>query len=36
VQEASARAAGLGLFADPAAELPRDFRKRQGPCQPVR
>ncbi|MDI1244013.1 MAG: thermonuclease family protein [Rhodoferax sp.] len=33
VQEAAARAAGLGLFADPAAELPRDFRKRHGPCQ---
>ncbi|MDD3936330.1 thermonuclease family protein [Rhodoferax sp.] len=33
VQEASAKAAGLGLFADPAAELPRDFRKRHGPCQ---
>lgn len=36
VQEASARAAGLGLFADPAAELPRDFRKRHGPCQTAR
>jgi endonuclease YncB( thermonuclease family) len=31
--EASARAARLGLFADPAALLPRDFRKRHGPCQ---
>jgi endonuclease YncB( thermonuclease family) len=33
VQEASAKAARLGLFADPAALLPRDFRKRHGPCQ---
>ncbi len=33
VQEASARAARRGLFADPAALLPRDFRKRHGPCQ---
>jgi len=36
VQEASARAAGLGLFADPAALLPRDFRQRHGPCQAAR
>ena len=36
VQEASARAAGLGLFADPAALLPRDFRQRHGPCQTTR
>ncbi len=36
LQEASARAARLGLFANPAAELPRDFRKRHGPCQRVR
>ncbi len=35
-QEASARAAGLGLFADPLAELPRNFRKRHGPCQTAR
>jgi endonuclease YncB( thermonuclease family) len=33
VQEASAKAARLGLFADPAALLPRDFRKHHGPCQ---
>lgn len=33
VQEDSARAARLGLFADPAAEQPRDFRQRHGPCQ---
>jgi endonuclease YncB( thermonuclease family) len=36
VQEASARAARLGLFADPTAETPRDFRKRHGPCQTAR
>ncbi len=36
VQEAAARAARLGLFADPAAESPRDFRKRHGPCQTAR
>ena len=36
VQEASARAARLGLFADPAALLPRDFRQRHGPCQTAR
>ncbi|WP_296490111.1 thermonuclease family protein [Rhodoferax sp.] len=36
VQEMSARSARLGLFADPAAELPRDFRERHGPCQPAR
>ncbi|MCF8160222.1 MAG: thermonuclease family protein [Polaromonas sp.] len=35
-QEASARAARLGLFADPAAETPRNFRKRHGPCQTTR
>lgn len=35
-QEASARSARLGLFADPAAQLPRDFRKQHGPCQPPR
>ena len=33
-QEAQARSAHLGLFADPAAELPRDFRKRFGSCYP--
>lgn len=32
-EEAAARRAGLGLFADSAAETPRDFRKRHGPCQ---
>lgn len=31
-EEAAARAARRGLFADPAAERPRDFRKRHGPC----
>jgi endonuclease YncB( thermonuclease family) len=31
-QEGAARAAGLGIFADPAAIEPRDFRKRFGPC----
>ncbi|PIY28729.1 MAG: nuclease [Comamonadaceae bacterium CG_4_9_14_3_um_filter_60_33] len=35
-QEASARSARSGLFSDPAAELPRDFRKRHGPCQAPR
>lgn len=33
-QERQARAARLGLFANPAAELPRDFRKRVGSCYP--
>lgn len=32
-QEAQARAAGLGLFADPQAERPRLFRRRHGPCE---
>ena len=36
VQEASARAARLGLFADPAPLLPRDFRQQHGPCQSAR
>ena len=36
VQEASARAARQGLFADPAALLPREFRQRHGPCQTAR
>lgn len=36
VQEASARAARLGLFADPAALPPRDFRKLHGPCDTAR
>ncbi|WP_291008153.1 thermonuclease family protein [Hydrogenophaga sp.] len=31
-EEARARVAGLGLFADPQAELPRRFRQRRGPC----
>ena len=31
-QEAASRAAGLGVVADPTAELPRDFRRRHGPC----
>jgi len=35
VQENQARAAGTGLFADPAAEMPRDFRKRHGSCFPT-
>ena len=29
---AVARRARKGLFADASAELPRDFRKRHGPC----
>lgn len=31
-QEARARSLGKGLFVDAAAEVPRDFRKRHGPC----
>ena len=31
-QEAMARAAALGLFADSRAEMPRAFRQRHGPC----
>lgn len=31
-QEDAARKAGLGVVADAAAELPRDFRRRHGPC----
>lgn len=32
-QEAQARAQRKGLFAQADAELPRDFRRRHGPCQ---
>ncbi len=32
LQEQQARALKKGLFADVAAEVPRDFRKRHGPC----
>lgn len=32
--ERAARALGLGLHADPAARLPREFRRGQGPCVP--
>lgn len=32
-QEADARRARRGLFADPGAERPRDFRQRNGPCE---
>lgn len=35
-QERQARERRLGLFADPAAELPRDFRKRVGSCFPAK
>lgn len=31
-QEQAARAARLGIFVIPSPELPRDFRKRHGPC----
>lgn len=31
-QEQQARALNKGLFGDAAAEVPRDFRKRHGPC----
>jgi micrococcal nuclease len=34
VQERLARSAGLGLFAHPAPENPRDFRQRHGSCYP--
>ncbi len=33
-QEAQARAAGLGLFAQPEPQWPGDFRKRHGSCYP--
>lgn len=32
-QEAQARAAKRGLFADPGAVLPTDFRRQHGPCR---
>jgi micrococcal nuclease len=32
VQEQKARTQNMGLFADKAAEVPRDFRRRHGPC----
>ncbi len=32
-QETAARRAGLGVFADPSALLPSDFRKHHGSCQ---
>ena len=35
-EEAAARNARKGLFAAPAAEVPRDFRKRHGPCQALK
>jgi endonuclease YncB( thermonuclease family) len=31
-QEEASRKAGRGVVADPAAELPRDFRRRHGAC----
>lgn len=31
-QEAASREAGLGVVGDAKAELPRDFRRRHGPC----
>lgn len=31
-EEAAAKERGRGLFAEAAPELPRDFRKRHGPC----
>ena len=31
-QEAAARAAGRGVFADPRAQEPRLLRKQHGPC----
>ena len=34
VEQARAMAGGMGLFSDPAAENPRDFRKRHGSCYP--
>lgn len=35
-EEAQAKRAHLGVFADPAAEWPGDFRKRFGSCYPSR
>ncbi len=35
-EEAQARGAQLGLFGDPAAEWPGDFRKHFGSCYPAR
>ncbi len=32
-EEQASRQAGLGVVADPAAEQPRDFRRRHGPCK---
>jgi micrococcal nuclease len=32
-QEREARAKRRGLFSDPAAMNPREFRKRNGPCE---
>ena len=32
-EEARARLRGRGIFSDPGAELPRDFRRRHGPCR---
>lgn len=34
MEQSGAKAAGLGLFDDPAAENPREFRKRHGSCYP--
>jgi len=34
MDEATARAAKAGLFVNPLALLPRDFRKQHGPCAP--
>jgi micrococcal nuclease len=36
IQEKQARAARKGLFSEPGAELPRDFRQRAGSCYPAR
>lgn len=35
VEEDRARERREGLFADAGAELPRDFRRRHGPCRPI-
>ena len=35
-QQALAQAGSRGLFADPAATEPRDFRRRHGSCYPAR
>jgi endonuclease YncB( thermonuclease family) len=35
IEEVDARTSGRGLHADPQAIVPREFRKRHGPCPPA-